>query len=186
MTVALCSACARASRPPSVVAQNQIHLTPENQVKTMDTKPEHNASGNPGGSPEATRRAFNKRFLLDLAEDWQQHGREVFKRVRRESPASYLKVCAMLVPKEVKHEHSTSAIKAMTDEQIEQAIEAIQNMLAAQAGEATKVIEGTAEPTALPAPSRKLRRKRGAEAKASPLLPDEQGESEQLPCESAE
>ena len=28
-------------------------------------------SGNPGGSPEATRRAFNKRFLLDLAEDWQ-------------------------------------------------------------------------------------------------------------------
>src|SRR5262245_1189256 len=38
-----------------------------------------------GGSPEATRRAFNKRFLLDLAEDWQQHGREVFKRVRRES-----------------------------------------------------------------------------------------------------
>jgi len=110
-------------------------------------------SGNPGGSPEATRRAFNKRFLLDLAEDWQQHGREVFKRVRRESPASYLKVCAMLVPKEVKLEHSTSAIKAMTDEQIEQAIEAIQTMLAARAGEAAKVIEGTAEPAALPAPN---------------------------------
>jgi len=49
----------------------------------------------PNRSPEATRRAFNKRFLLDLAEDWQQHGREVFKRVRRESPASYLKVCAI-------------------------------------------------------------------------------------------
>jgi hypothetical protein len=54
-------------------------------------------SGNPGGSPEATRRAFNKRFLLDLAEDWQQHGREVFKRV---SPAAYLKVCALLVPRD--------------------------------------------------------------------------------------
>ena len=105
-----------------------------------------------GGSPQATRRAFNKRFLLDLAEDWQQHGREVFKRVRRESPASYLKVCAMLVPKEVKLEHSTSAIKAMTDEEIEQAIEVIQTMLAAQAGEAVKVIEGTAGPAALPAP----------------------------------
>jgi hypothetical protein len=51
----------------------------------------------------------------------------------------------------VKVEHS-GVIKAMTDEQIEQAIEAIQNMLAAQAGEATKVIEGTAEPAALPAP----------------------------------
>ena len=101
----------------------------------MDAKPEHNAapraingringrfapghSGNPGGSPEATRRAFNKRFLLDLAEDWQQHGREVFKRVRRESPAAYLKVCAMLVPREMKLEHS-GGVKAMTDEQLE-------------------------------------------------------------------
>jgi hypothetical protein len=109
-------------------------------------------SGNPGGSPEATRRAFNKRFLLDLAEDWQQHGREVFKRVRRESPASYLKVCAMLVPREMQVEH-TDRIKQMTDEQIEQAIEAIQTMLAARAGEAANVIEGMAEPAALPAPN---------------------------------
>ena len=118
-------------------------------------------SGNPGGSPEATRRAFNKRFLLDLAEDWQQHGREVFKRVRRESPAAYLKVCAMLVPKEVKLEHSTSAIKEMTDEELEQAIQAIRAMLAAQA-EKTKIIEATAEPTALPGPAevRQLQRKR--------------------------
>ena len=85
-------------------------------------------SGNPGGSPEATRRAFNKRFLLDLAEDWQQHGREVFKRVRRESPAAYLKVCALLVPREMKVEHS-GGVKAMTDEQIEEAIEAIEPCL---------------------------------------------------------
>jgi hypothetical protein len=137
----------------------------------MDTEPEHNAapkvisgringrfapghSGNPGGSPEATRRAFNKRFLLDLAEDWQQHGREVFKRVRRESPASYLKVCAMLVPREMKLEHS-GGVKAMTDEQIEQAIAAIQAMLDARAGDAAQVIEGEAEVVpGLPAPAR--------------------------------
>ena len=101
--------------------------------------------GNPGGSPEATRRAFNKRFLLDLAEDWQQHGREVFKRVRRESPASYLKVCAMLVPKELKFEHS-GGVKAMTDEQLERGIELIKEMLAQrEAGANAKVIEGTAE-----------------------------------------
>ena len=106
----------------------------------------------PGGSPEATRRAFNKRFLLDLAEDWQQHGREVFKRVRRQSPASYLKVCALLVPREMKVERS-GGVKDLTDEQIEQAIEAIQTMLAARAGET--VIEGEAEVVpSLPAPAR--------------------------------
>ena len=112
-------------------------------------------SGNPGGSPEATRRAFNKRFLLDLAEDWQQHGREVFKRVRRESPASYLKVCALLVPREMKLEHS-GGVKAMTDEQIEGAIAAIEAWMAARmAGEGAKVIEGEAEVVpSLPAPAR--------------------------------
>jgi hypothetical protein len=100
-------------------------------------------SGNPGGSPEATRRAFNKRFLLDLAEDWQQHGREVFKRVRRESPASYLKVCAMLVPREMKVEHS-NAIKDLTDEQLEAMIEHLKASLEAEA-QSAKVIEGEAE-----------------------------------------
>jgi hypothetical protein len=48
----------------------------------------------------------------------------------------------MLVPKEVKLEHSTSAIKELTDEELEQAIQAIRAMLAAQA-EKTKIIEAT-------------------------------------------
>jgi DNA-binding PucR family transcriptional regulator len=110
--------------------------------------------GNPGGSPEATRRAFNKRFLLDLAEDWQQHGREVFKRVRRESPAAYLKVCAMLVPREMKLEHS-GGVKAMSDEEIERAIEVIQDLIVQRDAAANaKVIEGEAEEvSALPAPA---------------------------------
>src|SRR5215472_3693242 len=140
----------------------------------MDAKPEHNAaprvingringrfasghSGNPGGSPEATRRAFNKRFLLDLAEDWQQHGREVFKRVRRESPAAYLKVCAMLVPKEMQIEHK-GGIKAMSDEQLEAAIEILQAIVDQEFGEKAKIIEGVAEPVSEPGPRRKAKR----------------------------
>jgi hypothetical protein len=113
------------------------------------------AIGNPGGSPEATRRAFNKRFLLDLAEDWQQHGRDVFKRVRRESPASYLKVCAMLVPKEMKVEHSAAAyIKDLTDEQLEACIATLKEIIERKDNEATKVIEGEAEVVpSLPAPA---------------------------------
>ena len=76
----------------------------------------------------------------------------MFKRVRRENPASYLKVCAMLVPKELKFEHS-GGVKAMTDEQIERSIAVIKEILAArEAGAAAKVIEGVAEPAALPPP----------------------------------
>ena len=58
-----------------------------------------------------------------------------------------MKICALLVPREMKVERS-GGVKDLTDEQIEQAIEAIQTMLEQQA----KVIEGQAEPVALPAP----------------------------------
>ena len=78
----------------------------------------------------------------------------MFKRVRRESPASYLKVCAMLVPREMKSEHS-GGVKAMTDEQIERAIEAIEELIARrQAGASAKVIDGVPEPAvpSLPPP----------------------------------
>jgi hypothetical protein len=61
----------------------------------------------------------------------------VFKRVRRESPASYLKVCAMLVPKELKFEHS-GGVKAMTDEEIERATELIKAMIAERDAGATR------------------------------------------------
>jgi hypothetical protein len=63
-----------------------------------------------------------------------------------------MKICALLVPRELKIEQNQS-VKSMTDEQLEAAIEYIQAALAAKAGDRAKVIEGTAEPAALPAPN---------------------------------
>jgi hypothetical protein len=95
---------------------------------------------------EATRRSFNKDFLLALATDFKQHGASAIAKVRKQQPAAYMKICALLVPREMKVEHS-GGVKAMTDEQLEQGIEAIRAMLAArEAGENAKVIEGVAEP----------------------------------------
>ena len=42
-------------------------------------------SGNPGGSLEATRRSFNKDFLLALAADFKSTGRPRLKRCARRS-----------------------------------------------------------------------------------------------------
>jgi len=92
----------------------------------------------------------------------------------------------LLVPREMQVEHSNS-IKQMTGEQLEAAVELLQGMIEAKlAGANAKVVEGVAEPAALPDPSRKPRRKRGAEAKASPLLPDEQARANSSPAKSAE
>ena len=111
-------------------------------------------SGNPaGGQPGSRhRQQLNGEFIAALLRDFRHGGPKAIERVRRTQPAAYLKILTLLCPREHKVEHR-NLIKAMTDEQIEQAIEAIQTMLAARAGGAVKVIEGTAEPAALPAPN---------------------------------
>jgi hypothetical protein len=114
---------------------------------------ETGGSGNPRGpyAPSRERARFSSEFISALLRDFRQGGPAAIAKVRKYQPAAYMKICALLVPREMKLEHS-GGVKAMSDEEIEQAIEAIQTMLAARAGEAAKVIEGSAEPAALPAP----------------------------------
>src|SRR5262249_40372343 len=64
-----------------------------------------------------------------------------------------MKICALLVPREMKLEHS-GGVRAMTTEQIERGIELIKEMIAKRDAAANaKVIEGEAEVVPrLPAP----------------------------------
>jgi len=87
-----------------------------------------------------------------LRRDFQQGGPAAIAKVRKYQPAAYMKICALVIPKEMKLEHSGDAIKAMTDEQLDAGIAALQDLLARRAA-AASVIEGSAEPVALlPAP----------------------------------
>jgi len=49
-------------------------------------------------------------------------GKKAIEKVARNQPAAYLKILALLVPREMKVEHS-GEVKAMSDEQLEAAIE---------------------------------------------------------------
>ena len=114
--------------------------------------------GNPGGSPDRARKALNAETIAELHRAFRIGGRQAINKVMRNQPAVFLKLLVLLVPREHKVEHS-NAIKDMTDEQIERSIELIKEMLAQrEAGANAKVVEGVAEPAALPAP-RKPRRK---------------------------
>ena len=132
---------------------DQIFAHAENKAADMENvmtfRP--GLSGNPLGNRHHTRHLLNQEFIQALLLHFREHGKKAIEKVAREQPAAYLKILALLVPREMKLEHS-GGVKAMSDEQIEEAIEAIQTMLAARAGEAAKVIEGAAEPAALPAP----------------------------------
>jgi DNA-binding MarR family transcriptional regulator len=84
--------------------------------------------------------------------NFRHQGKKAIEKVARNQPAAYLKILALLVPREMKVEHS-GGVKAMTDEQLEQGIEALTAMLSTRdAGNSAKVIEGVAEPAARAAP----------------------------------
>jgi hypothetical protein len=109
-------------------------------------------SGNPAGAPVGSRhrQQLNGEFIAALLRDFRQGGPKAIERVRRTQPAAYLKILALLVPREHKVEQS-NVIKSLTDEQLEAMIEYIETSLAEQAGGPVKVIEGTTEPMAVEA-----------------------------------
>ena len=110
-------------------------------------------SGNPRGpyAPSRERARFSSEFMSALLRDFQQGGPAAIAKVRKYQPAAYMKICALLVPREMKLEHS-GGVKAMPDEQLDAALDALREILAARAGEAANVIERTAEAVALTAP----------------------------------
>jgi hypothetical protein len=109
-------------------------------------------SGNPAGGPVGSRhrQQLNGEFIAALLRDFRHGGPKAIERVRRAQPAAYLKILALLVPREHKVEHS-NPLKGLTDEQLEAMIEYIETSLAAQAGAPPKMIEGTIEPKTVPA-----------------------------------
>jgi len=109
-------------------------------------------SGNPAGGPVGSRhrQQLNGEFIAALLRDFRHGGPKAIERVRRTQPAAYLKILALLVPREHKVQHS-NPIKDLTDEQLEAMIEYIKTSLEAQAGGPVKVIAGTIESTTVPA-----------------------------------
>jgi Family of unknown function (DUF5681) len=107
-------------------------------------------SGNPAGRMRGSRNKLTEEVICALLRDFRQHGQKAVARVRQTQPAAYLKILALLVPREHKVERSNS-IKDLTDEQLEDMIEYIKTSLEAQAGGSIRVIEGTIESTTLPA-----------------------------------
>ena len=107
-------------------------------------------SGNPAGRLRGSRNKLSEEVICALLRDFREHGQKAIAKVRRTQPAAYLKILALLVPREHKVEHR-NRVKELSDEQLEAAIEYFEASLAAQAGGSAKVIEGTIEPKTVPA-----------------------------------
>jgi len=106
---------------------------------------------------------LNGEFIAALLRDFRQGGPKAIERVRRTQPAAYLKILALLMPREHKVEYSNS-LKNWTDEELEAGIDLVKQMLESRAAASGAVIEGTARtvallpPAALERPQRKPNR----------------------------
>ena len=108
-------------------------------------------SGNPAGRLRGSRNRLSEAVISALLRDFSKHGEKAIAKVRRTQPAAYLKCLTLLVPREHKVEHS-NPLKAMSDEELDEALAALRQLLADREAAARQVIEGTAEPVVLPAP----------------------------------
>jgi hypothetical protein len=132
----------------AIASQKQVARTANGQFRP-------GVSGNATGNVHRSRHSLNADTIREMHLAFQRGGRAAINKVMKQQPAVFLKLLVLLVPREMKVEHS-GGVKAMSDEQLEAGIEAITAMLAARdAGTNAKVIEGVAD---VPAP-RKTRRK---------------------------
>jgi len=109
-------------------------------------------SGNLAGRTRGSRNKLTEAVVCALLRDFSRHGEKAIARVRQTQPGVYLKVLALLIPKQDKLEHSNT-IKEMSDEELEGSIAILKAMMTTQAFGSAHLIEGKAELVALPEPA---------------------------------
>src|SRR6516165_5753686 len=131
-----------------ILQAHQAFVHVENNAVDMERKMtfQQGVSGNPHGNRHHTRHLLNQEFIQALLLHFREHGKKAIEKVAREQPASYLKILALLVPREHKVENS-NVIKSLSDQELEAMIEYLKTSLEAQAS-GSRVIEGTIEPEA--------------------------------------
>lgn len=61
-------------------------------------------------APSRERAPFSSEFISALLRDFRQGGPAAIAKVRKYQPAAYMKICALLVPKEMKLEHFAGVV----------------------------------------------------------------------------
>jgi Ni,Fe-hydrogenase maturation factor len=114
----------------------------------------HDDPDGPGAGLVTLRNDANKAFLADVIDSWAKDGPKALAACAKQTPAAYVKIMALLVPKEMKVEHQ-GRLGQLTDEQLDEAIAMVEEMIARKAGDRAMLIEGEAEVVpGLPAPER--------------------------------
>jgi hypothetical protein len=80
-----------------------------------------------GGRARGTRNKLNADFIAALCEAFEEHGKEAIRIVVAEDPATFIKICVAILPKEF--EITDSRLKELPDEQLDQLIIVAQRLI---------------------------------------------------------
>src|SRR5262245_35107187 len=71
-------------------------------MKSNNGRWQSGQSGNINGRPLGSRQQFSGAFLRDLADVWQEHGRQTMIETAKANPSVFFATCARLIPTDVK------------------------------------------------------------------------------------
>jgi hypothetical protein len=85
------------------------------QNKHLLPPPQPGEVRNPAGRPKGSRNKLGEAFIAAIHDDFLLYGFKAIARVREEDPVAYVKVCAALLPREVKVE----TVSDLSDEELD-------------------------------------------------------------------
>lgn len=80
-------------------------------------------SGNPAGRPKGSRNKLGEAFLDDMLADWEKHGKAAIEKVRETKPDAYLKVVAMILPRDLNV--NINNMEQLTDDELVERIRSL-------------------------------------------------------------
>lgn len=101
-------------------------------------------SGNPKGRPKGSRNKFAEQFLSDFLADWENHGAAAIVAMREESPKDYVKIGAMILPKQV--EVTVGELEALPDDELLKRIDDIDARIESIAARKVEAQSGSGAP----------------------------------------
>jgi hypothetical protein len=84
-------------------------------------------SGNPNGRPKGARNKFSEEFLDDFREVWQVEGSAAIKKMAKDRPGDFVRVAAMLVPKELLLSKPTT-LSDLTEDELSEMIAYVRSL----------------------------------------------------------
>ena len=64
------------------------------------------SSGNPNGRPKGSKNKLQEAFWTDFAAAWMKHGAAAMQKIAKDDPATFVKVAASIMPKDLSMEVS--------------------------------------------------------------------------------